>query len=116
MYYRDANIPDISTDMCSDEDMGGIVMDFPQDSARHSKTSTVVHKSHKRPSAGALENTTDLKVKSFSHSKTLTEKYHLVEDWPQLGRERLGQVSGVALDSSGNVILFHRGNRTWDFE
>ena len=38
------------------------------------------------------------------------EQYHVVADFPQLPRGvRLAGVSGVALDSKGNVFVFHRG-------
>jgi len=33
--------------------------------------------------------------------------------WPQ-DKTVMGQVGGVATDSSGNVYVFHRGNRTWN--
>lgn len=33
-------------------------------------------------------------------------------DWPQ-GFLQLGQVSGLALDSDSNVVIFHRGDRHW---
>ncbi|XP_048451122.1 peptidyl-glycine alpha-amidating monooxygenase A isoform X5 [Rhincodon typus] len=34
-------------------------------------------------------------------------------DWPGEKLE-LGQVSGVALDSKNNLVIFHRGNHVWD--
>ncbi|EDO42139.1 predicted protein [Nematostella vectensis] len=43
-------------------------------------------------------------------------RYHLVENWPLLGQETLGQVSAVALDMRGNVVVFHRGSRAWDLK
>ncbi|XP_078070844.1 peptidyl-glycine alpha-amidating monooxygenase isoform X1 [Mustelus asterias] len=40
---------------------------------------------------------------------------HLEEavDWPG-EKLKLGQVSGVALDSKDNLVIFHRGNHVWD--
>jgi peptidylamidoglycolate lyase len=40
--------------------------------------------------------------------------YHVVHGWPQLppGRD-LGEVSGVGVDTSGNVFVFHRNDRIW---
>lgn len=46
-----------------------------------------------------------------------TSKLHVVSDWPSLTalqKSKLGQVTGVSLDSKGQVIVFHRGSRTWD--
>ncbi|XP_029025575.1 peptidyl-glycine alpha-amidating monooxygenase isoform X2 [Betta splendens] len=49
-------------------------------------------------------------------SKLLTEgqDYHLeqVSAWPHSSL-RLGQVSGLALDSDSNLVIFHRGDRYW---
>ena len=40
--------------------------------------------------------------------------YHVVHGWPQLPKGRdLGGVSGVGVDSRGNVFVFHRNDRTW---
>ncbi|KAI1731404.1 NHL repeat domain-containing protein [Ditylenchus destructor] len=33
----------------------------------------------------------------------------------EIGGERLGQVSGLAFDNAGNVVIFHRGRRTWGY-
>ncbi|XP_060693049.1 peptidyl-glycine alpha-amidating monooxygenase A isoform X3 [Hemiscyllium ocellatum] len=45
----------------------------------------------------------------------LDQVSHLEEaiDWPGEKLE-LGQVSGVALDSKTNLVIFHRGNHVWD--
>jgi peptidylamidoglycolate lyase len=38
----------------------------------------------------------------------------VVNGWPRLPEgEILGQVSGVASDSKGNIFVFHRGQRPW---
>ena len=42
---------------------------------------------------------------------------HVVSDWPNLTAietTKLGQVTGVSLDSKGQVIVFHRASRIWD--
>lgn len=42
---------------------------------------------------------------------------HVVADWPiltALEQSKLGQVTGVSVDSKGQVIVFHRGSRIWD--
>ncbi|XP_075935621.1 peptidylglycine alpha-amidating monooxygenase isoform X1 [Anarhichas minor] len=47
-------------------------------------------------------------------SKLLAEDYHLeqVSAWPQSSLQ-LGQVSGLALDSDANLVIFHRGDHHW---
>nr|XP_046146537.1 peptidyl-glycine alpha-amidating monooxygenase B isoform X1 [Oncorhynchus gorbuscha]XP_046146538.1 peptidyl-glycine alpha-amidating monooxygenase B isoform X1 [Oncorhynchus gorbuscha] len=42
------------------------------------------------------------------------EEYHLEEvtDWPESPLQ-LGQVSGLALDSDDNLVIFHRGDHQW---
>lgn len=41
-------------------------------------------------------------------------KYELVKDWPQLPKEYvLSQVTGVGIDTSQNIFLFHRTGRQW---
>uniref|UniRef100_A0A672MPS1 peptidylamidoglycolate lyase n=1 Tax=Sinocyclocheilus grahami TaxID=75366 RepID=A0A672MPS1_SINGR len=48
------------------------------------------------------------------HSKHTAESAHLVEvsDWPEADLQ-LGQVSGLALNSNGDLIIFHRGDHIW---
>ncbi|XP_013921460.1 PREDICTED: peptidyl-glycine alpha-amidating monooxygenase isoform X4 [Thamnophis sirtalis] len=36
-----------------------------------------------------------------------------VADWPGINL-KLGQVSGLALDSNNNLVIFHRGDHVWD--
>ncbi|XP_033020112.1 peptidyl-glycine alpha-amidating monooxygenase isoform X8 [Lacerta agilis] len=36
-----------------------------------------------------------------------------VVDWPGINL-KLGQVSGLALDSNSNLVIFHRGDHVWD--
>ena len=41
-------------------------------------------------------------------------KYELVKDWPQLPKGYvLSQVTGVGIDTSQNIFLFHRTGRQW---
>ncbi len=43
--------------------------------------------------------------------------YAPVPNWPQLpGGITIGQVSGIGVDSSGNVFVFHRAERIWEGE
>jgi peptidylamidoglycolate lyase len=50
----------------------------------------------------------------FRENKSVTEKYTLDKDWPNLPDGFiLGQVTGVGIDTNENVFLFHRSNRKW---
>lgn len=41
-------------------------------------------------------------------------QYHLVNDWPNLPENfMLGDVTGVDVDTSGNIFIFHRATREW---
>lgn len=39
--------------------------------------------------------------------------YKVVSNWPDAS-VKLGQATGVDFDTTGNVVVFHRGDRTWD--
>ncbi|MEJ7675025.1 MAG: hypothetical protein WKF59_20570 [Chitinophagaceae bacterium] len=48
-----------------------------------------------------------------SNSKR-SPKYELVKDWPQLLKGyALSQVTGLGIDTSQNIFLFHRTGRQW---
>ncbi len=43
-----------------------------------------------------------------------TIKYEMVNSWPDLPANiKLGNPTGIALDSSENVLIFHRADRKW---
>ena len=45
------------------------------------------------------------------------DAYHLVSDWPaSQNKIRIGQVSGVAVDSTGSVFVFQRAEKVWEGE
>ncbi|XP_048383199.2 peptidyl-glycine alpha-amidating monooxygenase B isoform X1 [Stegostoma tigrinum] len=78
-----------------------------------------VHKFHRiqttvRPAGNKLPT---LQPRSGFNSREIGNSgvSHLEEavDWPGEKLE-LGQVSGVALDSKNNLVIFHRGNHVWD--
>ena len=57
-----------------------------------------------------------------STASSLPELYRLVEHWPAGGNETgtlrgpVGQISGVAFDERNDkVLVFHRGDREWDY-
>lgn len=39
-----------------------------------------------------------------------------VAAWPSTVTEGLGQVTGLAVDSAGRLFVFHRSERTWEYE
>lgn len=50
-----------------------------------------------------------------STGKQTAQQWQLVEDWPRLPTGvTIGQVSGVAIDTSGHVMVFHRAGGTFD--
>ena len=59
-------------------------------------------------------------VKPLTQARANEQHYpelHVVADWPiltALEQSKLGQVTGVSVDSKGQVIVFHRGGRIWD--
>ena len=49
--------------------------------------------------------------------RELRGPYEVVHGWPQMPEGRiLGQATGVDVDSSGNVYVFHRSGRPWTNE
>lgn len=58
-----------------------------------------------------------LLLQGFKHPSTSGERYGVVIGWPQTATTlQLGQVSGVGVDTQGQVYLFHRGARNWQGE
>ncbi|KAM8873147.1 peptidyl-glycine alpha-amidating monooxygenase B isoform 2-T2 [Synchiropus picturatus] len=53
-------------------------------------------------------------VDTSGTEQDLSQDYHLEQDtsWPQSSLQ-LGQVSGLALDSDSNLVIFHRGEHEW---
>ncbi|XP_049882886.1 peptidyl-alpha-hydroxyglycine alpha-amidating lyase 1-like isoform X2 [Pectinophora gossypiella] len=56
---------------------------------------------------GEQENKAKLALEKLEHAP------QWVKNWPDAS-VKMGQVSGVALDNSGNVLVFHRGHNVWD--
>ena len=47
------------------------------------------------------------------HSRGLTE----VLNWPESNpQHKVGQIAGVAVQTTGDVVVFHRGDRKWDLK
>ena len=46
----------------------------------------------------------------------MTTKYELVENWPDLPKElRLGNPTGISIDTNQNIVVFQRADRKWPF-
>ncbi|XP_062290046.1 peptidyl-glycine alpha-amidating monooxygenase isoform X3 [Scomber scombrus] len=70
---------------------------------------SVMHMGH---SAGHQDNRSLFNTNKGEQA--LDQDYHLeqVSAWPQISLQ-LGQVSGLALDSDSNLVIFHRGDHHW---
>lgn len=59
-------------------------------------------------------------INYFYHQEQVPEFYnaplHPVENHSWRSPENVGEISGVAVDPSGNPVIFHRGDRTWNYE
>ena len=52
-------------------------------------------------------------IKKGEGKDTLT-RYERVANWPALPKEiKLGNPTGIAIDTNGQLIIFHRGSRRW---
>lgn len=47
-------------------------------------------------------------------ARGLTEQEHWPESNLDYGGLRVGQISGIAAQTTGDVVIFHRGDRKWD--
>ncbi|XP_051499609.1 peptidyl-glycine alpha-amidating monooxygenase isoform X1 [Apus apus] len=79
-----------------------------------------IHKFHKlestlRPPENRHFSLQQPKYGEGSWEKEHTGDFHIEEaiEWPGLDL-KLGQVSGLALDSENNLVIFHRGDHVWD--
>nr|AAG44250.1 peptidylglycine alpha-amidating monooxygenase [Calliactis parasitica] len=78
---------------------------------KHEESNTHMTK-HKMPENPSQPSTSS--VENHHHNSQLMDNYKIVKNWPKLDQDHLGQLTGVALDSKGHVLLFHRGKRTWN--
>ncbi|XP_038162869.1 peptidyl-glycine alpha-amidating monooxygenase B [Cyprinodon tularosa] len=69
---------------------------------------------HMHAMMGMGNNADDKQLLTNREITDLDQDYHLehVSDWPQSPLQ-LGQVSGLALDSDSNLVIFHRGDHHW---
>ncbi|XP_043919814.1 peptidyl-glycine alpha-amidating monooxygenase [Protopterus annectens] len=79
-----------------------------------------VHKFHRlestlRPPGTGLFSSQQLYPGWGNREREIQGGFHLEEaiEWPG-SKLQLGQVSGLALDSKNNLVIFHRGDHEWD--
>ncbi|KAM6036309.1 peptidyl-glycine alpha-amidating monooxygenase isoform 3-T3 [Theristicus caerulescens] len=79
-----------------------------------------IHKFHRLESTLRPPENRHLSLQQPKHGEGSWEKehtgdFHIEEavEWPGLDL-KLGQVSGLALDSENNLVIFHRGDHVWD--
>ncbi|XP_015222499.2 peptidyl-glycine alpha-amidating monooxygenase isoform X1 [Lepisosteus oculatus] len=76
-----------------------------------------IHKFHKLESTIKPPGSRIITAKqpNTEGANTRKQDFHWEEvaDWPEV-QLQLGQVSGLALDSDDNLIIFHRGDHRWD--
>ena len=88
-------------------------MSYKQTSSPPTKSQTV----RDGGSVGAVSNPVIPVEKPTTTPQSHTSELHVVSNWPSLSaleKSKLGQVTGVSMDSKGQVIVFHRGSRIWD--
>lgn len=45
-----------------------------------------------------------------------TTKYELVKNWPDLPKDlKLGNPTGISIDTNQNIVVFHRADREWEY-
>ncbi|XP_075788184.1 peptidyl-glycine alpha-amidating monooxygenase isoform X3 [Pelodiscus sinensis] len=61
------------------------------------------------------DDSSSLKQPKREEEEVLDQDFHIEEavDWPGVNL-KLGQVSGLALDTKNNLVIFHRGDHVWD--
>jgi DNA-binding beta-propeller fold protein YncE len=71
------------------------------------------HPMNNRPTRAATADAQACK-RSDAQAAASRAEYHVVHGWPALSEGFvLGQVSGVAIDSHGDVLVFHRADHPW---
>lgn len=89
-----------------------VVTNFPPTTITNMVTTTVSTKPQPPPFRSTTLAQTILK--STPTSTKVKGPFPVVDnDW-NVKRDKLGQISGVAMDANDNVVLFHRGNHVWD--
>uniref|UniRef100_A0A4W4H153 Peptidylglycine alpha-amidating monooxygenase n=1 Tax=Electrophorus electricus TaxID=8005 RepID=A0A4W4H153_ELEEL len=114
MYYMD-NKHAVPYMDCMDHGTSGLFRGIPAEASvpipvSPDKLVSMVHGSAHRDG----EDDSELKQPKRDEEEVPDQGAHLEEKagWPEV-QLQLGQVSGLALDSSENLIIFHRGDHRW---
>ncbi|KAJ8287329.1 hypothetical protein GJAV_G00050290 [Gymnothorax javanicus] len=123
MYYMDSrhNIPYMS---CVENGRSELFKNIPKEAnvpiplSPEMRAMMHTHMHHMAAKGSAMSNPQDdsgLVQPKREEEQVLEQGLHLTElaDWPEV-RLSLGQVSGLALDSLDNLVIFHRGDHRWD--
>lgn len=142
MYYSDAGRLKYSGGDCGEQNHPEIFKDFPAGSDTPLSPIASTLPAHSVMSSDDLEAATstaenkeaannptvfptdlvsseldklETKAKVTGHFQS--SELRVLSNWPNLTaleKSKLGQVTGVAVDSKGQVVIFHRGGRIWD--
>ncbi|XP_039614846.1 peptidyl-glycine alpha-amidating monooxygenase isoform X6 [Polypterus senegalus] len=113
MYYMDANeaIPYMN---CMQDGNPLLFRDIPREANIPIPVSPDMMMMHGHQSEKASSEDSVLQQPKREEEEVPDQGYHLIEmtDWPE-SDFNLGQVSGLALDSNNNLVIFHRGDHKW---
>ncbi|XP_028827529.1 peptidyl-glycine alpha-amidating monooxygenase isoform X2 [Denticeps clupeoides] len=115
MYYMDSKhaVPYMD---CMEHGSSRLFKDMPEEANVPVPVPPEFTMTGMRHGAGATDHQDDsaLLEPKREEEQLLDQGVHLgeVADWPEVPLQ-LGQVSGLALDSDGNLIIFHRGDHRW---
>ncbi|XP_048027279.1 peptidylglycine alpha-amidating monooxygenase isoform X2 [Megalobrama amblycephala] len=114
MYYMD-NIHSVPYMNCRDDGSSELFQNIPSEANTPIPVSPDHMMSMKHESAPQKDAVETLELQQPKREEdVLDQGAHLVEvsDWPE-AELQLGQVSGLALNSNGDLIIFHRGDHIW---
>ena len=139
MYYSTAGRLEYSGGDCGEQNHPEIFKDFPADSDTPLSPIASTLPAHSVMSSDGMEAATTTEeykeaannptvfptdLASSEPEKTETKanviglpELRVLNNWPNLTaleKSKLGQVTGVAVDSKGQVVIFHRGGRIWE--
>ncbi|XP_067290139.1 peptidyl-glycine alpha-amidating monooxygenase B isoform X2 [Pseudorasbora parva] len=114
MYYMD-NIHAVPYMSCRDDGSSELFQNIPSEANTPIPVSPDHMMSMKHEAAPRKDAVESLELQQPKREEeVLDQGAHLVEvsDWPE-AELQLGQVSGLALNSNGDLIIFHRGDHIW---
>ena len=78
-------------------------------------SSTSTCRENQQPSIFAQGYPRELTIQQWNANKNDAISFGVVYEpkITKIGTQQLGQVAGLAFDSSGNLVIFHRANKPW---